>query len=73
MMVMKILELITKTLLQSLSLQENFKNKTNEEKGSIFQQRQREKNSYKRVILESHTGVCDQLNDMKHPTHWQKV
>ena len=72
-MVMKILELITKTLLQSLSLQENFKNKTNEEKGNIFLQRQREKNSYKRVILESHTGVCDQLHDMKHPTHWQKV
>lgn len=64
MMVMKILELITKTLLQSLSLQENFKNKTNEEKGNIFLQRQREKNSHIRVILESHTGVCDQLNDI---------
>ena len=41
MMVMILLELITKTVLQSLPLQENFKNKTKEEKGSIFLQRER--------------------------------
>ena len=41
MMVMILLELITKTVLPSLPLQENFKNKTKEEKGSIFLQRER--------------------------------